>query len=106
MVSFAPQAGSSTAIQHMGIGKTISTLPAGVALTSAVALLFPVWPALVAVRRLHAGDRRALVGVLGFEAVIRGSLFRSGYELLFVPMDVAERRQMKTFLDVTCDRAG
>ena len=92
IVSFVAQAGSSTAIQHMGIGKTISTLPAGVALTSAVALLFPVWPVLVAVR--------------GIEAVIRGSLFRSGYELLFVPMDVAERRQMKTFLDVTCDRAG
>ena len=92
IVSFVAQAGSSTAIQHMGIGKTISTLPAGVALTSAVALLFPVWPVLVVVR--------------GIEAVIRGSLFRSGYELLFVPMDVAERRQMKTFLDVTCDRAG
>jgi len=92
IVSFVAQTGSSTAIQHMGIGKTISTLPAGVALTSAVALLFPVWPVLVVVR--------------GIEAVIRGSLFRSGYELLFVPMDVAERRQMKTFLDVTCDRAG
>jgi hypothetical protein len=37
---------------------------------------------------------------------LRGSLFRSAYELLFVPMDAAERRRMKTFLDVTCDRAG
>jgi AAA family ATP:ADP antiporter len=92
IVSFVAQAGSSTAIQQLGIGKTISTLPAGVALTSTVALLFPIWPVLVVVR--------------GIEAVIRGSLFRSGYELLFVPMDVAERRQMKTFLDVTCDRAG
>jgi hypothetical protein len=92
VVSFMAQAGSSIAIQQMGIGKTISTLPAGVALTSVAALLFPVWP--------------VLVGVRGIEAVLRGSLFRSGYELLFVPMDVAERRQMKTFLDVTCDRAG
>jgi len=92
IVSFVAQAGSSIAIQQLGLGKTISTLPAGVALTSAVALLFPIWPVLVVVR--------------GAEAVIRGSLFRSGYELLFVPMDVAERRQMKTFLDVTCDRAG
>src|SRR5262245_25477453 len=92
IVSFIAQAGSGIAVQQMGIGKTISTLPAGVALASTVALLFPVWPVFVAVR--------------GIEAVLRGSLFRSGYELMFVPMDVSERRQMKTFLDVTCDRAG
>src|SRR6185503_3628774 len=40
------------------------------------------------------------------ESVLRGSLFRSAYELLFVPMDPNERRRVKTFLDVTCDRAG
>jgi hypothetical protein len=40
------------------------------------------------------------------EAVLRGSLFRSGYELLFVPMDPVEKRRAKTFLDVTCDRGG
>ena len=92
IVSFAAQAGTSHAIQRFGIGRTISTLPAGVALTGAVALLYPVWQVVAAVR--------------GIEAVLRGSLFRSGYELLFVPMDVSERRHVKTFLDVTCDRAG
>jgi hypothetical protein len=38
--------------------------------------------------------------------VLRGSWFRSGYELLFVPMAPDEKRHTKTFLDVTCDRAG
>ena len=42
----------------------------------------------------------------GIDAVLRNSSFRSGYELLFVPMGAAERRRIKTFLDVTCDRAG
>ena len=42
----------------------------------------------------------------GIEAVLRGSWFRSGYELLFVPMAPDEKRHTKTFLDVTCDRAG
>jgi ATP:ADP antiporter, AAA family len=90
--SFIAQAGTSHAVQRLGIGRTISILPAGVAATGAVALLFPVW--------------QVLVGVRGIEAVLRGSLFRSAYELLFVPMDVSERRHVKTFLDVTCDRAG
>ena len=92
IVTFVAQAATSHSIQQFGIGKTISALPAGVALTGAIALLFPVWPVIATVR--------------GIESVLRGSLFRSGYELLFVPMDVAERRHMKTFLDVTCDRAG
>jgi hypothetical protein len=38
--------------------------------------------------------------------LLRASVFRSAYELLFVPMDAQERGRVKTFLDVTCDRAG
>ena len=48
-----------------------------------------------------------IIAVLrGIESVLRDSLFRSGYEMLFVPMDAKERSRMKTFLDVTSDRAG
>ena len=90
--SFVAQTASSRALQRLGVGRTISTLPAGVGLASGAALLFPVLPMAVAARAV--------------EAVLRGSLFRSAYELLFVPMDATERRRMKTFLDVTCDRAG
>ncbi len=92
IASFAAQAGAGRTLQKLGIGRTMSTLPAGVGLSSAVALLFPVWQLIVVVR--------------GIDAVLRNSLFRSGYELFFVPMDAAERRRMKTFIDVTCDRAG
>jgi ATP:ADP antiporter, AAA family len=92
ILSFVAQTGASRAIHKLGIGRTMSTLPAGVGLAAGIALLFPIWP--------FVGIARAI------EAVLRNSLFRSGYELFFVPMDVAERRRTKTFIDVTCDRAG
>ncbi len=92
LASFAAQAASGRILQRVGIGQTMSTLPASVGLASAIVLLFPVWQLIVLVR--------------GIDAVFRNSLFRSGYELFFVPMDAAERRRIKTFIDVTCDRAG
>ena len=92
IVSFAAQARAARVVERFGIGRTMSSLPAGVGFASVIALLFQVWPVIAVAR--------------GIDAVLRGSFFRSGYELLFVPMDAAERRRMKTFLDVTCDRAG
>ncbi|HET9370981.1 MAG TPA: Npt1/Npt2 family nucleotide transporter [Vicinamibacterales bacterium] len=79
-------------VHRFGLGRTISTLPGGLGLTSGIALVFRVFPMFVLMR--------------GVESVLRGSLFRSAYELLFVPMDPDEKRRTKTFLDVTCDRAG
>jgi hypothetical protein len=79
-------------VTRLGLGRTISSLPAGLGVASAAALLFQTFPMFVVVR--------------GVESILRGSFFRSGYELLFVPMDPAEKRRTKTFLDVTCDRAG
>ena len=92
VLSFLAQAGSGNALQRMGIGGSIRMLPAGVGVVGTLALIFQSWPFIAAVRAT--------------EAVLRGSLFRSAYELLFVPMDPTERRRVKTFLDVTCDRAG
>ena len=86
------QAGAGGAVRRLGIGRTIAALPAGVGVASGIALLFPVWP--------------MIVGLRGVEALLRYSLFRSGYEMLFVPMDAIERARIKTFLDVTCDRTG
>jgi hypothetical protein len=40
------------------------------------------------------------------ESVLRGSLFRAGYELLYTPIPAAEKRAGKTLIDVGCDRAG
>ncbi|MEZ5320376.1 MAG: hypothetical protein R2752_23440 [Vicinamibacterales bacterium] len=92
LLTFVAQIRVGRTIQQLGLGRTISTLPAGVGAGGIAALLFPVFPLFAVVR--------------GLESVLRGSLFRAGYELLFVPMDPAEKRRTKTFLDVTCDRAG
>jgi hypothetical protein len=49
---------------------------------------------------------RSITALRGLDAVLHNSLFRSGYELLFVPMDARMRNRAKTVLDVVCDRAG
>lgn len=91
-LTFIVQTGAGAAVRKFGLGQAIATLPGGLAATSGIALLYPTFYVLAFVR--------------GFEAVLRGSMFRSGYELLFVPMDPVEKRRTKTFLDVTCDRTG
>lgn len=92
LLSFVSQSATGWVLRNLGLGRTISTLPAAVSLAGAAAVVAGAWPAVVAVR--------------GLDAVLRGSVFRSGYELLFVPMDSRERRRVKTVIDVTCDRAG
>jgi AAA family ATP:ADP antiporter len=80
------------ALQHLGIGRTISSLPIGVGFGALGALLIPVFPMFAAIRSA--------------EFVLRGSLYRSAYELLFTPVAPAEKRAAKTLIDVGCDRAG
>ena len=92
VVTVIAQTAVTSTVRRVGLGRTISTLPTGLGMTGAVTLLYPVFPMFVLLR--------------GVESVLRGSMFRSVYELLFVPMDPAEKRRVKTFLDVTCDRAG
>lgn len=79
-------------LQKSGIGRTLSTLPFGVGAGALAALLVPVFPVFTVVRSLELG--------------IRGSLFRSAYELLYTPIGAAEKRRAKTLIDVGCDRAG
>ena len=80
------------ALVRRGAGDAVSALPISVGAGAAAALLVPALPLFTAAR--------------GLETVIRGSLFRSGYELLFSPMRPADKRRAKAFLDVACDRAG
>jgi hypothetical protein len=42
----------------------------------------------------------------GGESVLRGSLFRAGYELFYTPIARAEKRAAKSIIDVGCDRLG
>jgi len=92
VLSFLAQTRSGDTVQRLGIGGTMSAFPGGAGVACAVALILPGWPIITTVRVV--------------EAVLRNSLFRSGYELLFVPMDPVVRRRAKTMLDVVCDRAG
>jgi len=86
------QTAAGPTVRALGLGRTISSLSLGLGSATAMALVFQAFPMIVMVRAV--------------ESTLRSSLFRSGYELLFVPMDPEEKRRTKTFLDVACDRAG
>jgi ATP:ADP antiporter, AAA family len=92
VVSFLAQTRAESAVRRFGMAGAINALPGGVGAVGLAALVFPAWPVITALR--------------GLEAVLHNSLFRSGYELLFVPMDARMRNRAKTVLDVLCDRAG
>ncbi len=92
-LTFGAQTAAGSVIRTFGIGRSISTLPVGLSTATVLTLLTRAWFPFIVITR-------------SIEAVLRGSWFRSGYELLFVPMAPDEKRQTKTFLDVTCDRAG
>jgi AAA family ATP:ADP antiporter len=79
-------------LQRFGIGRTISALPLGVGSGALLTLLVPVFPVFTLFRLL--------------ESSLRGSFFRAGYELLYIPVRAAEKRAAKTLIDVACDRAG
>lgn len=97
VLTFGAQTAAGAVIRTFGIGRSISTLPVGLSTATALALIARTFSSLAF---------PFIVITRSIEAVLRGSWFRSGYELLFVPMAPEEKRQTKTFLDVTCDRAG
>ncbi len=93
VVTFAFQAVVATPLQRqLGVGRSVTMLPAGLGLGAAISILFPTISSVALAR--------------GTESVLRGSVFRNGYELLFSAMSPAEKRRVKAFLDVSCDRAG
>lgn len=92
VLSFVAQTQSGRVLQRLGVSGTLNVLPAGVGAAGTIAFLAQGWPAITVLR--------------GIDAVVRNSLFRSGYELLFVPMDARTRIRAKAILDVICDRLG
>ena len=92
-LAFLLQTGATAhVLNRFGLGGTIATLPAAVSTTAIIAALSRTLPLITAVRAV--------------EAVIRGSLFRAGYELLYTPMPAAEKRAIKSINDVAVDRLG
>lgn len=79
-------------LERLGLSRTVGSLPAANSVMAAAGLLFPAFPVFAFAR--------------GTENALRGSLFRSGYELLYTPVAPAEKRAAKTLIDVAADRAG
>jgi ATP/ADP translocase len=80
------------ALERMGPAGTVVLLPAALAAGSIALVLVPG----LAV----AGAAR------GGETSLRGSLFRSGYELLYTPIPPEQKRSAKPIVDVGVDRLG
>lgn len=79
-------------LRRYGIGRTIRWHPAAVGFGAGAALFGPLAVMTPLAR--------------GLELVLRGSFLRSGYELFFTPVPPREKRAIKTFIDVGCDRMG
>ncbi|GAB4231393.1 MAG: hypothetical protein Kow00109_03530 [Acidobacteriota bacterium] len=80
------------ALERLGVVRTIGILPLAVGGGTLANLAFPGLPTATAAR---AG-----------EAILRNSLYRSAYELLYTPVPPDEKRGTKTIIDVAFDRLG
>jgi len=83
---------SRPALQGMGIARTVALLPVAMAAGGVAVMAIP---GLVSATAARAAD-----------AVLRNSLFRSGYELLFNPVSPDEKRGTKALVDVGFARLG
>jgi ATP:ADP antiporter, AAA family len=79
-------------LSRLGIARSASLLPAGVSAGAIGAFLLPGLVPIVLAR--------------GTEVVLRSSLFRAAYELLFTPVAPIEKRATKLLLDVGAARVG
>lgn len=81
-----------TLLARLGIVRSATLLPAGVSVGAVGALLIPGLTSVMLAR--------------GAEVVLRNSLFRAAYELLFTPVAPREKRATKLLLDVGSARLG
>ncbi|MEO8140930.1 MAG: hypothetical protein ABI742_14850 [Gemmatimonadota bacterium] len=80
------------ALARLGYAKSAALLPAGVSIGAFGGLLLPGLAPLLVAR--------------GTEIVLRNSLFRGAYELLFTPVPPSEKRATKLLVDVGATRLG
>jgi hypothetical protein len=93
LLSFVVQTTSSAlALERLGLGLTASTPSIALTAGGLVGLAFP-------------GLAGALLARSG-ESVLRGSLFRTGYEIFYTPIPADEKRAAKSIIDVGFDRLG
>ena len=83
---------SRRALRTLGLARTMSALPVAAAVGSGGALVL--------------GGLIPIVSARGAEAVMRSSLYRTGYELLFAPLLPGDKRASKALFDVGVTRVG
>ncbi|MFL5401245.1 MAG: hypothetical protein ACJ8BF_00315 [Gemmatimonadales bacterium] len=79
-------------LDRLGIARSAALLPAGVSVGAMGAFFVPGLASIIVAR--------------GAEVVLRNSLFRAAYELLFTPIAPREKRATKLLLDVGAARIG
>ena len=93
LLAFVVQATVSTlALERLGLGVTASTPSLALVAGGLGGLLLP-------------GLQGALMARAG-ESVFRGSLFKTGYEIFFTPIQPQDKRAAKSIIDVGFDRLG
>jgi hypothetical protein len=77
---------------RLGLGGSVASHPAMVGVAALLGFVLPI----------------PLRSILprGFDVVVRASIFRAGYELLYTPLAEAAKRSAKSIIDVACDCAG
>ncbi len=83
---------SRTALRQLGIAGTLALRPLLTALCSLTGTLLPRFETATLARGAHES--------------LTNSLFRSAYELLYTPVPEAEKRRVKTLVDVSVDKLG
>ncbi len=79
-------------LARLGVARSAALLPAGVSLGAVSGLLVPGLLPLLLAR--------------GAEIILRNSIFRGAYELLFTPVPAAQKRATKLLVDVGAARVG
>jgi AAA family ATP:ADP antiporter len=93
LITFVLQILSSRAVlERFGLALTTSTPSIALLAGSIGGLLSPGFGSLLVAR--------------GSESILRGSWFRAGYELFYTPIPAAEKRAVKSVIDVAFDRLG
>jgi len=93
VITFGVQVGfSGMWLKRFGPGKTVAALPMAITGASLASIFAPGLVALTLSRAI--------------EILLRGSVYRSGYELFYAPMPEAEKRSTKSVIDIGAERLG
>jgi len=79
-------------LNRFGLVITLAMLPGAVCVFGMIGLLAPALWSMALLR--------------GADEALTNSLFRSGYELLYIPIDPGTKRRFKAIVDLGCDRLG